>query len=548
MRSSLSVLARILLLGGACCAAVSPAFAGGPARPVLSLTETESAWLQKHPVLKVGADPAWPPFSFFNKDGVHDGMDADILADLGQRLGVRFEVQQTANWEETLALADAGRVDLLCGMAATPDREKNFLFTQPYMRAPVAVIMRTDAPFYTGLRNLSGRVVAAPAAYVTTSTIEQQYPGIHLKKTKTTAEALQAVSRGQADAMVENLVSASSLMRSEGLTNLKIVGLAEFDFELRLAVPTTEPVLHDILQKGVSSISDEELGRLRDKWVPVDIAGAINWSVVKRFALWVFGTAALVLGVVVFKNRRLSSELNARRRAEKESHELHEEKDHLMAMLAHDLNNPLQTIILACDHLEKSPEKSPDDDDSLEVVRQTVDRMSRLVKNVLKVNSLEAGPPSFELKKVPIASSVADVVASFQPQAKAKSIALYFNPGDDGQIVGNADALAQITDNLVGNAIKFTPTGGRVDVQVARRSGRVEFSIHDTGPGIREEEKPKLFEKFTRLSAQPTGGESSHGLGLAIVKRLVEIMGGTIAVESIPGDGATFRLLFPEAA
>jgi signal transduction histidine kinase len=547
MRSSPSVLARIFLLGVACCAAVSGALAGVPARPAVPLTEAESAWLQKHPVLKVGADPEWPPFSFFNKDGAHDGMDADLLRHLGERLGVQFEVPQMGNWEDTLALADAGRVDLLCGMAATPDREKNYLFTQPYMRAPVAVIMRSDAPFYTGLRNLSGRTVAAPAAYVTTSTIEEQYPAIHLKKTKTAAEALQAVSRGQADAMVENLVSASSLMRSEGLTNLKIVGLAEFDFELRLAVPKSEPVLHDILQKGLASISDEELARMRDKWVPVDIAGAINWSVVKRFALWVFGTAAVVLGVVVLKNRRLAGELKARRRAERESHELHEEKDHLMAMFAHDLSNPLQTIILACDHLQKGPEKGLDEEDSLEVVRQTVDRMSRLVRNVLKVNSLEAGPPSFELKKVEVAPSVADVVASFQPQAKAKSIALYFRPGD-GEILGNADALAQITDNLVGNAIKFTPAGGRVDVAVERHSGSVEFSIHDTGPGIREDERPKLFEKFTRLSAQPTAGESSHGLGLAIVKRLVEIMGGTIAVESQPGTGATFRLLFPEAA
>src|SRR6185369_13261423 len=165
--------------------------------------------------------------------------------------GVKFQVVRMANWEDTVGLAIAGKVDLLCGMAATPEREQQFFFTQPYMRAPVAVIMRSDAPFYTGLRNLQGRVVAAPSAYVTTALIEQQHPAIRLKKTKTSAEALQAVSRGQADATVENLVSASSLMRSEGLTNLKIVGIAEFDFELRLAVPKSEPLLHDILQKGV---------------------------------------------------------------------------------------------------------------------------------------------------------------------------------------------------------------------------------------------------------------------------------------------------------
>jgi len=518
---------------------MGPTRAGVPARAPVALTEAESDWLKKHPVLKVGADPAWPPFSFYNKDGQHDGMDADVLQNLGERLGIRFEVVQTANWEETVGLAMAGKVDLLCGMAASAEREESFFFTQPYMRAPVAVIMRSDAPFYTGLRNLQGRIVAAPSGYVTTTLIEQQHPAIRLMKTKTSAEALQAVSRGQADAMVENMVSASSLMRSEGLTNLKIVGIAEFDFELRLAVPRAEPILHDILQKGVASISDEELARLRDKWIPVDITGAINWGVVKRFGLWVFGTAAVVVLVVLIKNRRLAAELKARRKAEAELREAHVEKDHLMAMLAHDLNNPLQTITLACDGVEDSP------DETVDVIRQTVDRMSRLVKNVLKVNSLEAQATPVDLRRVELCEAVADVVASLQPRAKAKAIALHFKAGE-GHILGNSDALAQITDNLVGNAIKFTPNGGRVDVAVDKHGGQVEFRVSDTGPGIRDEERPKMFGKFTRLSAQPTGGESSHGLGLAIVKRLVEGMGGAISVESAVGAGATFRLVFPE--
>ncbi len=261
---------------------------------------------------------------------------------------------------------------------------------------------------------------------------------------------------------------------------------------------------------------------------------------VKRLALWIFGTAAVVVIVVLIKNRRLAAELRARKVAEAKSQELHEEKDHLMAMLAHDLNNPLQTITLACDKLEETST-----DDTVDIVRQTVDRMSRLVKNVLNVNALEAGLSSMELKKVDLSNSVADVVASFQPRAKAKAIALSFAPGE-GRILANSDALAQIADNLVGNAIKFTPSGGKVEVAVCKRSGQVEFCVSDTGPGIQDNEKPRLFGKFSRLSAQPTAGESSHGLGLAIVKRLVETMGGAIAVECPAGHGATFRLQFPE--
>lgn len=530
-----TLAALVFLAGVVTTVGQAPANSG----PAIPLTPEESAWLAEHPVLKVGADPQWPPFSFYGKDGRHEGVDADLLALLSQRLGVRFEVVKSAAWSETMTMARAGRLDLLCGTAETVERQTAFQFTEPYFGAPVAVIMRDDAPFYTGLRNLRGKDVAAPIGYVTTGMLQRQHPGIRLKKTSTAAEAMLAVSRGQADATVENLVTACYLLRAEGLSNLKIVGIADFNFQLRLAVPNDRPHLRSILDKGLASISEEERSHLRDKWVPVNIEGAINWAVVRRVALWCFLTAALIIAVVVFKNRRLARELAARRKAEQDLRVLHEEKDHLMAMLAHDLNNPLQTITLACDAIQEKR-----DDESIEIVRQTVDRMSRLVKNVLNVNALESGKSTLHLRRVDLSDVASDIVLAFQSRARAKRIALHFIPGE-GWLTADADAMAQITDNLLGNALKFTPPGGKVTVEVAREDHSVGLRVSDTGPGIKPEEMPQLFEKFTRLSAQPTGGESSHGLGLAITKRLTEALGGTIAVESKAGEGATFRLRFP---
>lgn len=520
---------------------MAPCGASGEAPAPLNLTPAEQSWLTAHPVLQVGADPAWPPFSFYSKEGVHSGVDADLLATLSDRLGVRFEVVRTRNWGETEALAAAGKLDLICGIAETPAREKSYFFTRQYFGAPVAVIMRDDAPFYTGLRNLRGREVAAPEGYVTTEMIERQHPTIRLRKTANAAEALRAVSRGQAVATVENLVTASHLLKAEGLTNLKIVGIAEFDFELRLAVPRDRLVLRDILDKALAAIPEEERFRLRDKWVPVNIEGAINWSVVQRLALWIFGTAALVVFVVVIKNRRLSRELAARRKAEAALRELHEEKNNLMGMLAHDLNNPLQTINLACDSLGDESNQ-----EAVEIIRQTVERMSRLVKNVLNVNALESGRATLELRKIDLSEIVSEVVAVSKPRAATKGITLTFTPGE-GKVFVDGDALAQIVDNLISNALKFTPANGNVEVTVGRTGDAMEVRVCDTGPGLMGEDLPLLFSKFTRLSAQPTAGETSHGLGLAIVKRLAESMGGTITAESVPGAGATFRLRFPEA-
>jgi signal transduction histidine kinase len=106
--------------------------------------------------------------------------------------------------------------------------------------------------------------------------------------------------------------------------------------------------------------------------------------------------------------------------------------------------------------------------------------------------------------------------------------------------------LGQILDNLVSNAVKFSPRGKTIHVRVDRRQGRVRLEVRDEGPGLTEQDRERLFKRFARLSARPTGGEGSTGLGLSIVAKLAELLGARITCESEPGKGATFTLELPE--
>jgi two-component system sensor histidine kinase/response regulator len=110
---------------------------------------------------------------------------------------------------------------------------------------------------------------------------------------------------------------------------------------------------------------------------------------------------------------------------------------------------------------------------------------------------------------------------------------------------GDRAAILQILDNLISNALKYSPPKTTVHVHTLPEREHVVVSVRDEGPGINEEDQKKLFQKFSRLSARPTGGESSTGLGLAIVKRLAEAMSGTVQCHSVPGSGATFSLRLP---
>ena len=118
-------------------------------------------------------------------------------------------------------------------------------------------------------------------------------------------------------------------------------------------------------------------------------------------------------------------------------------------------------------------------------------------------------------------------------------------PNGETLIVADALALDQILDNLVSNALKFSPAGGRVSLAITSQATSVACSIQDFGPGFTEEDFNRMFRRYGRLSARPTAGEPSTGLGLSIVRKLVEALKGELACENIPGAGAKFTVRFP---
>lgn len=233
---------------------------------------------------------------------------------------------------------------------------------------------------------------------------------------------------------------------------------------------------------------------------------------------------------------------------------LNVEKDAFLGMCSHDLRNPLADILTAAELLQKYPEEAEMVAEMSGVASRSAQFMLALVSNLLDVTAIEAGQFPLTLVPLDLHPLAAQVVEAHQARAAAKGVALYLSPrpaptGPD-TLTGVVDrhAFVQILDNLVSNALKFTPPGGGVHVRLDRRGAdRLGVDVHDSGPGLKVADRDKLFGKFARLSAQPTGGERSCGLGLSIVKRLTESMGGQVWCESEPGLGASFRVELPVA-
>jgi len=169
------------------------------------------------------------------------------------------------------------------------------------------------------------------------------------------------------------------------------------------------------------------------------------------------------------------------------------------------------------------------------------------IEQLITASALESGRVTFRRMRVDLVELVAETVHFHQDRATRKQQQLVFLGLTTGSCVVETDPeqLRRALTNLLTNALKFTPSGKRITVQLARHTDAVRLSVRDEGPGLTEADRARLFGYFQRLSAQPTGDEPSSGLGLAITKQIVERLGGRIEVDSTPGQGSTFTIVLP---
>jgi hypothetical protein len=246
------------------------------------------------------------------------------------------------------------------------------------------------------------------------------------------------------------------------------------------------------------------------------------------------------------RNKELQEQVFQLRISNDELLALQTTKDDLFAQIIHDIKNPAAIIKSLVELLTSYDLKASEQQDIIKDIVTTSSRILKLSQEVSRVMALESNRIPLDLMEAPINEVVKDIIRLNTPNAEKKNIKMMAELGIDlPDIMMDPQKISEVIENLISNAIKFTMNGGMVKVKTFEKENFICVEVTDTGIGLTSDDIQKAFQKGARLSAKPTGGESSSGLGLWIIKKLVDVHKGKVWIKSALGKGSTFGFNLP---
>lgn len=237
------------------------------------LSDDELAWLNEHPIIHIGADPDWRPFEFIDKYGQHRGMVADYMQLITSQLGIDFQLPPIDSWQHTMEMYRAGEIDIIPGIGITEQRQKEFLFTKPYLTIPAVVITRQQTEQLNGIDELGMLKLGVVKGYGTDDWLKSQYPDLTPTHVSSISEGLKQVSDGRIDALFANQLSAIDQVNALAITNLKVNFATPFEYDLAIGVRKDWPQLVTIFNKLLAGITPAQKDTIRNTWISAELQG-----------------------------------------------------------------------------------------------------------------------------------------------------------------------------------------------------------------------------------------------------------------------------------
>ncbi len=504
----------------------------------LKLTNSERNYLQIKKKITFCANPLWIPFESIEEDK-HKGIAAEYKHIFEKKLNIPFELIETSSWVESLQYSKERKCDILSFLAMKTQQRKEYLsYTTAYLKIPIVLATKIDVSFVTDFENLEKRKVAILRECTLFEVLEEKYPNIQFIEVDNIDEGLAGVAQDEFFGFIGTLTSIGDKFQKEYAGELKIAGKLDNYLELSIAIRNDDKVLVNILQKTLNSINDYTHRQIFNKWASI----TYEQKIIDNTKLWKVIVIALIIFILfLYWNRKLNAlnkELELQRKRVQEALDI---KSNFLANISHEIRTPINAIMGMTYILGQSlkDEKQKKQVQSIETASNS---LLRLINDILDKSKIDVGKLEIVKSNFNLLNIINNIKTIFNNKIEQKGLELkiIYDKNLPINLVGDSLRLEQILTNLITNAIKFT-NKGYIELNIEQtKQNRFRFSIIDTGIGISQEQIDKVFRPFTQGDSSTTRKFGGTGLGLSICKELVELMNGSISIQSQINKGSSF--------
>jgi signal transduction histidine kinase/ActR/RegA family two-component response regulator len=531
----------------------------------MQLTAEEKAYIRLHSApenaVKIAAEYDNYPVSFYNShEGEYQGIAIDVLREITEYTGLSFTVEHDLDveWAVLLRLLEDGQASLVTELFWLPERVGQYLWSdKPYQQDYYALLSAVEYP------NINANEVLYSRVGLITDTgyeriFHQWFP--HHTNTvqyRNNIDAFDALARGEVDLVMATRNQLFSIVNYLERPGYKANIVFNYPSDSYFGFNINEAILRSIVSKTQTLIDTDEIF---SRWERTVFDYRRKMAQVQR--PWLIGVSALLLALlslvaVMFqRNRRegkrlerlvaeRTSDLEA---ASKAAMDASRTKSEFLANMSHEIRTPINAVT-GMTTIARSSKDLNRIYDCLDKIGAASHQLLGLINDILDMSKIEAR--KFELVHEPFSlvtmvRNVESIIGERITEREQKFI-VEIAPNIPEAVIGDEMRLSQILLNLLSNAVKFTPKGGEIQLSlryIGKRGGKeeIEAVVTDTGIGITEEQKSRLFNAFVQADSTTVKQFGGTGLGLAISKNIAELMGGSITVESVPGKGSRFTV------
>ena len=500
-------------------------------------TAEETAWIKQHPTIYYSIDPYWP--LEYIENGSHKGLSCAYLKAIAKKSGLRFQLVAAKNTQDMIGKLKSGQIYLATmGAAQLIPKEYGIplLNSQPYASTATIIITKAGAEGLFNPSQLERKTVAVKGGGGYEQYLRAHYPYLKLVLINDPVAALKAVADGKVFAAIGAEIVFRPVLQGRFPKTLQISGtMPEMFTGLNIKVAQQYPELRSIIDKALLQLSPSETDEIFDDWVADIDFGKPSMHQISRYYLTEILLVLSVLSAMIFlfmqarwaKRRAVASE---------------EAKSKFIAMMSHEIRTPMNAILAAIELLQQTRQSRQQRELSA-LAASSAHNLLELLDDVLDTAKLEAR--HLALEKIPtdlleLAKGISDS-QRLSAGRKGLNLTLTADGLEHRLLILDPTRMRQIMTNLLSNAIKFTDRGEvallmQFNLQ-SEKSGKLLVTVRDTGVGIAKARQDKLFRAYSQAERSTSRRYGGSGLGLSICKQLIELMGGSILLESAEGKG-----------